>query len=71
MVWLVFFSTTTTVVAICCVATYFWYTGAQAQIAETHPVLLEWSAESVLLQLDRAQDEIAQIARTTKATSSN
>jgi diguanylate cyclase (GGDEF)-like protein len=70
-VTLVFFSTLMTVVAMCCVAMHFWYEAAQAQIAQTHPVVLEWSAESVLRQLDRAQDEIAQIARAMNSTGSN
>jgi len=70
-VWLVFFSTLMTVVAMCGIVMHFWYKDAQAQIAKTHPVVLDWSAESVLRQLGRAQNEIAQIAGSTSSTNSD
>jgi diguanylate cyclase (GGDEF)-like protein len=48
-----------------------WYRDAQAQIAKTHPVVLEWSAESARRQLDRARDQVGQLARATDPASSN
>lgn len=70
-VWLVFFSTVITVLTMCGVSIYSWYRDAQTQIAETHPVVLEWSAESVLRQLDRAREEVDHLARATNPASSN
>jgi len=69
--WFVFFSTVATALAMCSVAMYSWYRDAQTQISKTHPVVLEWSAESVLRQLDRARDEIGEIAQATNPTSNN
>jgi diguanylate cyclase (GGDEF)-like protein len=69
--WFVFFSTVMTALAMCCVAMHSWYRDAQSQISKTHPVVLEWSAESVLRQLDRARDEISEIAQGTNPTSNN
>jgi diguanylate cyclase (GGDEF)-like protein len=70
-VWFVFFSTVMTALAMCSVAMHSWYRDAQSQISKTHPVVLEWSAESVLRQLDRARDEIGKIAQGTNPTSNN
>ncbi len=69
--WFVFFSTVMTALAMCSVAMHSWYRDAQSQISKTHPVVLEWSAESVQRQLDRARDEIGEIAQGTNPNSNN